>query len=55
MPPTLKYLFRVAKTMTGGSIMITARAMTEVQSVWFCWKKDCTPTGRVKISLLLSS
>ena len=47
MPPTLKYLFRQAKMMTGGSIMTTATAMTEPQSVAFCWKKDCRPSGRV--------
>ena len=35
-PPTLKNLFRQAKTSTGGSIMTTATAMTEPQSVAFC-------------------
>ena len=39
MPPTLKYLFRAANTITGGSIMTTATAITEPQSVAFCWKK----------------
>jgi hypothetical protein len=38
-------------TSTGGSIMTTATAMTEAQSVLFCWKKDWTddatePVGR---------
>jgi len=37
MPLTLKYLFRAAKTKTGGSIMITQTAMTGPQSVTFCW------------------
>ena len=27
--------------------MTTATAMTPPQSVVFCWKKDCTPSGRV--------
>ena len=32
---------------TGGAIMTTATAMTEPQSVTFCWKNDSTPSGRV--------
>ena len=43
MPPTLKYLFNRTKMATGGIITTTATAMTEPQSVVFCWKKDCSP------------
>lgn len=32
----------------GGSIMSTDAAMTDPQSVAFCWKNDCRPSGRVK-------
>ena len=47
MPPRLKYLFRTANRMMGGSIMMTATAMTRPQLVWFCWKKVSRPMGRV--------
>ncbi len=48
MPPTLKYLLSSTKMATGGSIAMTATAITEPQSVTFCWKNDCRPRGRVK-------
>ncbi len=40
MPPTLKYLFNSTKMATGGIIATTATAITEPQSVVFCWKND---------------
>ena len=49
MPPTLTYLFSTAKIIAGGSSMITEQAITEPQSVAFCWKKVCRPIGRVKM------
>ena len=51
MPPTLKYLFKTANKMAGGSSMTTETAMTGPQSVAFCWKKLCRPTGRVNTLL----
>ena len=49
MPPTLKNRLSTANTTTGGSIMTTATAITEPQSVAFCWKNDSRPSGRVNL------
>ncbi len=51
IPPTLKYRFSAANKITGGSIIITATAITRPQFVEFCWKKLCSPTGKVKLAL----
>ncbi|OUD87981.1 hypothetical protein BC477_08300 [Clavibacter michiganensis subsp. michiganensis] len=40
-------MFSRAKISTGGSIMMTATAITEPQSAAFCWKNVLRPMGRV--------
>ena len=51
MPPTLKYLLNTAKMIADGSSMTTKHAITEPQSVAFCWKNPWTPMGSVKMLL----